>query len=324
MTTMPALPAGQRLWVPTQVLDEQRIRDARTARLEAHVRVRVRCTDGKLHTVQLRQGRLALLDHTAAERRRLPPPTASWIDVEFAMRTLPRCLQVLRAWRDAASPGTARQVKATKTRPAHWRVTDSALPPTLRAARGQTITDGVTRRELRTWLGLPAMRADNAAARFVRIAVRCEYARYARPHLLLEGPVGGFEINACPYDPGVALGSVEPPPEPDPSAQGTARQAGISVGLRHNWLASMWWRGLGVVDGRLVLDVWRHANGPHAGRVVATVIDWAGYAGVFDTTTKPGWVGTITVALLRDQAGRWHLDDPAVGTTMRRVEWGNR
>jgi hypothetical protein len=96
-------------------------------------------------------------------------------DRELAMQTLPRCLQVLQAWRDAsARPGHARKVKATKARPGHWRVVDRVLPPTLRAARGQMFTDGVARQKLRTWLGWAAMRADNAAARVVELAVRCE------------------------------------------------------------------------------------------------------------------------------------------------------
>jgi len=308
------------------VRDEQRIRGARQARLDQQVRVRVRCAGGALHRIELRAGRLALPDHAAAERRRLLPPTASWTDREVAMQTLPRCLQVLQAWRDAsARPGHARKVKATKARPEHWRVVDTVLPPKLRAARGQTITDGVTRQRLRTWLGWAAMRADNKASRVVELAVRCEYARYARPNLLLEVPVSGFKVNACPYDPRQALGGVQPEPDPDaPWGSEVTRSGGISLGIRHNWLAALWWRGLGVVDGRLILDVWRQPHGPHAGRVVATLIDWAGYAGVWDTTTRPGWVGTTEVPLLRDQAGRWHLADPATGMTMRRVDRGRR
>ncbi len=102
------------------------------------------------------------------------------------------------------------------------------------------------------------------------------------------------------------------------------RPGGISVGLRHNWLATLWWRGAGVVDGRLVLDVSRQPHGPHAGRLVATVIDWAGYVGYAETTTRPGWIGTTDVPLLRDRAGRWHLADPTAGTSIRRINRGIR
>jgi hypothetical protein len=319
-------PAGWEPFAPADVRDERRIRDARRARLEQHLRVRVRCTSGQLHTIELRGGRLTLLNHTAAERCRLPVATASWAEVVTAMRTLPRCLQVLQAWRDAtARPGNARKVKATKARPEHWKATDPTLPPRLRAARGQTITDGAARRDLRTWLGWPALRADNAAGRFVEVAVRCEYARYARPSLLLEVPVDGFTVNATPYDPGRALGTVHPQPDYDDfGKQNVTRLGGISVGLRYNWLATLWWRGLGVVDGRLVLDVRRQPHCPHAGRQVATLIDWAGDTEYGGTTTRPGWVSSTNVPLLRDQAGRWHLAYPAVGTTMRRVDWGRR
>jgi hypothetical protein len=319
--------------VPAEVRDEQRVRNVRQARMEQHVRVRVRCPDAGLHTIELRSGRLRLLDHGAAERRRLPAPTASWHDRERAMAALPRCLQVLQAWRDAGSrPGHTSKVKATKATPEHWKANDPTLPPKLRKARGQAITDGVARRDLRTWLGWPALRADNAAAKVAELAVRCEYARYARPRLLLAPPVGGFGVNACPYDTGRALGSVHPRPGPDatPGTEGS-EPGGISVGLRHDWLASLWWRGLGVVDGRLVLDVWRQPHdvvdqrptlgvaGVPAGWLLAAVIDWAGYVPYAETTTRPGWVGVAAVALLRDRAGRWHLADPDVGTSIRLV-----
>jgi hypothetical protein len=66
---MTDLPAGWEPLVPADVRDEQRIRDARQARLDQHVRVRVRCTDGQLHTIELRAGRLALLDHAARSGR---------------------------------------------------------------------------------------------------------------------------------------------------------------------------------------------------------------------------------------------------------------
>jgi hypothetical protein len=68
--------------------------------------------------------------------------------------------------------------------------------------------------------------------------------------------------------------------------------------------------------------VWRQPDGPHAGRLAATVIDWAGYVGYAETTTWHGWVGTTEVPLLRDRAGRWHLVDPTAGTGTRRVNWG--
>jgi hypothetical protein len=216
-------------FVAADVRDERRIRDARRVRLKQRVRVRVRCTDGKLHTIELRSGRLTLLDHAPAERRCLPAATASWADVVLAMRRLPRCLQVLQAWRDAsARPGNAWKVKATKARPEHWKVADPTLPPKLRAAGGETISDGMARRDLRTWLGWPAMRADYAADRFVEVAVRCEYARYARPNLLLEVPVRQFRVNATPYDPGRALGTVQPQPELDDFGRPAATRPGGS------------------------------------------------------------------------------------------------
>jgi hypothetical protein len=330
----PATQAAQwEAFVRPEVRDERRVRDARRARIDQQVRVRVRCADGGFHTIELRAGRLRLPDHRAAERRRLPPPTTSWHDRGRATAALPRCLQVLQAWRDAGRrPGHAWKVKATKATPEHWKVNDPALPPKLRQARGQAITDGVARHDLRTWLGWPALRADNAAAKVAELAVRCEYARYARPRLLLTPPVTGFGVNACPDDTGRALGSVHPRPDPDatPGTEGS-EPGGISVGLRHDWLASLWWRGVGVVDGRVVLDVWRQpgdvvdqrptpgVDRVPAGRLLAAVIDWAGYVPYAETTTRPGWVGVAAVALLRDRAGRWHLADPDVGTTIRLV-----
>jgi hypothetical protein len=325
--------AGWEPFVPADVRDEQHIRDARQARLDQQLHVRVRCTDAKLHTIQLSLGRLRLLDHHAAERRQLPPATAPWQERERAMALLPRCLQVLQAWRDAGRrPGHAWKVKATKARPEHWTVNDPVLPPRLRKARSQTITDGVARRYLRTWLGWPALRADNAAAKVAELAVRCEYGRYARPRLLLTPPASGFGVNACPYDTGRVLGDVHPRPDPDaPPGVEASEPGGISVGLRHNWLASLWWRGLGAVDGRLVLDVWRQpeevvyrrpiagADQVAAGRLLAAVIDWAGYVPYAEATSRPGLVGAAAVALQRDQAGRWHLADPDVGTTIRLV-----
>jgi hypothetical protein len=309
--------------------------------MEQQVRVRVRCAGAGLHTIELRAGRLRLLDHGAAERRRLSPPTTPWHDRERAMAALPRCLQVLQAWRDAGRcPGHARKVKATKAAPERWKVNDPALPPKLRQARGQAITDGVARHDLRTWLGWPALRADNAAADVAELAVRCEYARYARPRLLLPVPVTGFGVNACPYDTGRVVGSVHPRPDPDATLGAEAAEpGGISVGLRHDWLASLWWRGLGVVDGRLVLDVWRQpedvvyqraipgVDRVAAGRLLAAVIDWAGDVPYAETTTRPGWVGVAAVALVREYRevkgvrlpGRWHLADPDVGTTIRLV-----
>jgi hypothetical protein len=111
-------------------------------------------------------------------------------------------------------------------------------------------------------------------------------------------------VNATPYDPGQALGSIQPQPDYDDFGKpGATRPGGISVGLRHNWLATLWWRDLGVIDGRLVLDVWRQPDGPHAGRLVARVIDWAGYVGYAETTTtRPGWIGTTDVLLLPPSA----------------------
>jgi hypothetical protein len=227
VTATPA--SGWEPFVPTEVRDERGIRDARRARLEQQLSVRLRCTGAKLHTIELRAGRLWLLDHHAAERRHLTPPTASWQDRERTMAALPRCLQVLQAWRDAGSrPGYAWKVKATKATPERWKVNDPALPPKLRKARGQAITDGVACHDLRTWLGWPALRADNAAARIAELAVRCEYARYARPRLLLAPPVNGFGVNACPYDTGRALGSVHPRPDPDATPGTEASEPGAS------------------------------------------------------------------------------------------------
>jgi hypothetical protein len=143
--------------------------------------------------------------------------------------------------------------------------------------------------------------------------------------LLLEVPVRQFHVNATPYDPGRALGTVQPQPDHDDFGRPTAmRLGGISVGLRHNWLAALWWRGLGVIDGRGILEVRRQPQGPNAGRIIATVIDWAGDVPYAETTTRPGWVDTTDVPLLRDRAGRWHRADPTARTTMRRVSRGCR
>jgi hypothetical protein len=71
--------------------------------------------------------------------------------------------------------------------------------------------------------------------------------------------------------------------------------------------------GLTVVDGRLVLDIQRDGS-----RLLALVIDWAGrprWPG--DSTTVPGDTATVKVPLLCDQVGRWHLADPAAGTSIR-------
>lgn len=119
---------------------------------------------------------------------------------------------------------------------------------------------------------------------------------------------------------GLSAPSTRSPTTTTSASRTPPAQAGSRWGCATTGFATLWWRGLGVVDGRLVLDVRHQPHGPHAGRLVATVIDWAGDTEYGETTTRPGWVSSTDVPLLRDRTGRWHLADPTVGTTIRRVD----
>lgn len=293
---------------PTRHRDAAEVRAARVA---TDVTVRVRC-GGQLHTIRLHGGRLSLDEHSAAERRQVPagPAGAATVGV-------PRCLAVLAAWRAAGRPGRGYWMK-TARKPDRYKITDQTLPPPLRRAREQTIDDGRRRTDKRGWLGVQALAADVAGARLAARAIRIEYALIARPRLLLTPP--RIDVNVVP---GTTGGRVIGTANPDPDDEGVDR-AGLSARIRHDWLRTLWWAGLGVVDRRVVLDVDHDADG----WLRAWVIDWAAphwsLAEPRDATTVPGELSALPVPLGRDTAGRWTLLDPNAGTTIRRTASSTR
>ena len=296
-------------WVPQRHRDAGQVRAARAARLATEVAVRVRC-GGQLHTIRLHDGRLALDGHSPAERRRTSGARGSAGPVG-----VPRCLAVLAAWRTAGQPGRGYRIR-TARKPDRYKITDQTMPPPLRRAREQTIDGGRRRADLRGWLGMQALAADVAGARIAARAIRLEYALIARPRLLLTPP--RIDINVVPAASGRdVVGTANP----DLDADGVDR-SGLSARIRHDWLRTLWWAGLGVVDRRVVLDVDHDADG----WLRAWVIDWAAphwsLAEPRATTTVPGELGALPVPLGRDTAGRWTLLDPDAGTIIRRAASG--
>lgn len=162
---------------------------------------------------------------------------------------------------------------------------------------------------------MPALAADNAAgALAARLLVR-EYGRLARPRLLLDRPMAQLRVTALPaHGPARAHGVAFGDPDPD---TGEDRGGYLAVRIRHDWLRTLWWPGFGVVDGRTVLDV---DPDPMTGALQAWLVDWAApdRLNSADTTTVPGELGVLAVALLRD-GDRWHLADPDAGTILRSV-----
>lgn len=114
---------------------------------------------------------------------------------------------------------------------------------------------------------------------------------------------------------GVAFGDRDPD-------TGEDRGGYAAVRIRHDWLRTLWWAGLGVVDGRTVLDVDRDRM---TGTLRAWLVDWAApdwRADSADTTTVPGEIGVLAVALGRDATGGWHLADLDAGTVLRSTPTG--
>ena len=296
------------VWVSLHHRDAVEIRAARAARLVAEVCVRVRC-GGKLHTVRLQAGRLHLDGHPPAERRATSRTTRTTRPV--GPRSV--CRAAWRSW----APGGPRAghgywVRSAR-KPDRYKITDQTLPPPLRRARVDTITSGRRRADLRGWLGVPALAADVAGARLAARAIRVEYALLARPRLLLAPP--RIPVTVVPA---AAGGRVTGTVNPDLDEDGVDR-AGLSAQIRHDWLRTVWWAGLGVLDGRTVLDV----DHDDEGWPRAWVIDWSAphwsLARPRPTTPVPGELGALPVPLGRDRAGRWHLVDTDAGTTIRRT-----
>jgi hypothetical protein len=92
------------------------------------------------------------------------------------------------------------------------------------------------------------------------------------------------------------------------------------------WRGAKHHKGHGVVkiDGRFHAAhrvAWQLEHGtPPAGALTRTCQTVGCVRPDHHTTSRPGWVDTTDVPLLRDRAGRWHLADPTAGTTMRRVD----
>ncbi len=188
------------------------------------------------------------------------------------------------------------------------------LPRPLAKAREQTAAEGELRRE-RAWASLAALGVSQAFHRQAKLYVRLEYA-HLRHGLLLEVPPAGLEVlvsdSRNPGTNGMVWSELD--------EDGRQHGGWIHVDVRRDWGQTLLWEGLGVVDGRLVLDVRR--DGP---RLLGLLIDWAGRTQwATETTTVPGDTAAIEVPLLRDRAGRWYVADPAAGTTIRQVRQGAR
>jgi hypothetical protein len=190
------------------------------------------------------------------------------------------------------------------------------LPPRLAKARKQSAGEGQLRRQ-RPAAILDDLGVSQAFHRQAKLWVRLEYAR-VRPKLLFDIPPAALQVNFSESADLHRLGSwgmvwseiVED------EEYGRQQHGGwIQLQVRRRWGETLLWEGLGVVDGRLVLDVRR--DGP---RLLALVIDWAGRTRwATDATTVPGDTAAVEVPLLRDRAGSWHLADPAAGTSIRQV-----
>jgi hypothetical protein len=280
---------------------------ARVRRTVEEIRVRVRCS-GALHTVELVGGRLRLVDHPASDR-------AFYRDAPLQ---LPRCFEILKTWGEVrvGRRQTRRAATGRSWRERYFVVAHGKLPQPLARARVQAAGEGQERRD-HVWLGIDTLQANSIAHRQAALLVRLEYARLRR-HLLLEVPPAKLEVSVTDGGTPHTVGMVWP----DVDGHGDKQHEGwIQITVCRNWGPKLLWEGLGVVDGRVVLDV--AGNGPQP---VALLIDWAGRTqwGT-DTTTVAGDTATIKVPLVRDQdlvgerpvAGRWHLADPTAGTRMR-------
>jgi hypothetical protein len=280
------------------------VAQARARRCTEQIRVRVRCS-GRLHTIELAGGRLRLVDHVASDRA----------FYRAAPVQLPRCLEILNSWREVRV--VRRQTRKAATgrgwRERYFVIVHGKLPPALAQARIQAAGQGQERRD-RAWLGMDALQASLVTHRQAALYVRLEYARI-RNGLLLEVPPAKLEVNVSDGGSPHTTGMVWPDLDDDGQLQ---HDGWINVTVRREWGRSLLWQGLGVVDGRVLLDV--AMDGPQP---MALLIDWAGRSSwATDSTTVPGDTAAVDVPLLRDQAGRWHLAEPTAGTSIRQVREG--
>jgi hypothetical protein len=299
-------------WLPPLLIpareEVKAIAAARTRRLTEHLEARVRCVGG-LHRIQLTGGRLRLLDHPPAERR--------WY-AEAPVRP-PRCIEILQAWRKVRAYDRDKWRQPVRS----WQdccqviLNDwGILPPPLAKARKQSAGEGQLRRR-RPAAILDDLGVSQAFHRQAKLWVRLEYAR-VRPGLLLDIPPAALQVNfsesADPHRLGT-WGMVWSEVVENEEFGRQQHGGWIELQVRRHWGETLLWEGLGVVDGRLVLDVRR--DDP---RLLALVIHWAGRTRwATDVTTVPGDTAAVEVPLLRDRAGRWHLADPAAGTSIRQV-----
>lgn len=299
-------------WLPPLLVpvreEVKAIAAARARRLTEHLEVRVRCVGG-LHRIRLVGGRLRLLDHLPAERR--------WY-ARAPVRP-PRCIEILQAWRKARAYDRGKWRQPVRS----WQdccqvvLNDwGVLPPRLAKARKQAAGEGQLRRRRPATI-LDDLGVSQAFHRQAMLWVRLEYAR-VRPGLLLDILPAALQVtfseSADPHALGT-MGMVWSEIVEDEEFGRQQHGGWIQLRVRRRWGETLLWEGLGVVDGRLVLDVQR--DGP---RLLALVIDWAGRPRwPSDSTTLPGDTAVVEVPLLRDRAGRWHLADPAAGTSIRQL-----
>jgi hypothetical protein len=296
-------------WLPPRLVPEREeakaIANAHTRRLDEHLEIRVRCA-GRRHRIQLAGGRLRLLDHPRAERRLYAA----------ALVRPPRCIEILHAWRKASVYNRDKPRHPVRSWEDHYWVSLNdldVLPPQLAKARKRTAGEGQLRRD-RPAAILDASGVSQAFGRQAKLYVRLEYAR-VRHGLLLEVPPAALAVQFAESVDPRSLGTQGNVWSEVDEETGQQHGGWIHLRVRRDWGGTLLWEGLGVVDQRLVLDVRRDGQ-----RLLALVIDWAGRTRwATETTTVPGDTAAVEVPLLRDRAGRWHLADPATGTTIRRV-----